>query len=85
VTDQIAEKVYEIIEQLEEQRGKPPTWMQVRQYFDKEEVRSVDGFDEIHRHPFIKAAVYWKDRVFMTPCLNYCSMNQWGPDFLTFT
>jgi hypothetical protein len=46
----------------------------VRQYFDKVDAEATPGFSELHRHPFIKAAVYPKDKIFMTPCMAYCSM-----------
>ena len=43
VSDEIAEKVYEIVEKLESEQGKPPTWMQVRQYFDKIDISKIEG------------------------------------------
>ena len=58
--------------------------MQVRQHLVRNKYPEVEGLDEVKAHPFVKAALYWKDKIFMTPCLNYVSMQKWNDKYQTF-
>ena len=33
----------------------------------------------------MKAALYWDDKLYMTPCMAYCSMIKWNDDYERFT
>lgn len=59
--------------------------MQIRQEMTKNTYPDIEGLDQIKGHPFVKAAAYWTDKVFMTPCLNYVSMEKWNDEYQTFS
>ena len=76
---------FEAIQKFQQEKGSPATWMQIRQEMAKKNYPDIEGLDEKKGHPFVKAAIYWTDKVFMTPCLNYVSMEKWNDDYQTFT
>lgn len=57
--------------------------MQVRQHLAKNSYSAE--IEDIKGHPFTKNALYWEDKVYMTPCMAYCSMIKWNDDYELFT
>ena len=57
--------------------------MQVRQYLASHQC--ADELEAIKGHPFVKHGLYWDDKVYMTPCMAYCSMIKWNDHYERFT
>ena len=59
--------------------------MQVRKDLAENTYAEVEGLDENKGHPFNKAAVFWTDKVYMTPCMSYASMEKWNDEYSNYS
>jgi len=71
-----------MIAKLQEEKGSPPTFMQIRQHIKKNE---IEEFKPDFDHPFWRYTLVWQDKVFVTKCMSYFSMQKWNDEYMTYS
>jgi hypothetical protein len=81
ITDSQVDELIKVVTTIETKKGSPATWLEVRQALLTDDYPLLH---DVRESPFLKAAFFWSDKVYMTNDCNYTSMIKWNDNYMTY-